>query len=181
MLPSLTAGSWYLLSWHHSACVFVWTCVALQEAGPLDSSADTSVWDPLHGVCLLPREREQERAPGVWARPWILPGDRFISCRVYSSVVSSPIQYIYIYIQSTGYKVNKTKYCQFFVDWPKLIKVNMNYSFSHSLWLSFFNWAKHFSKDWVQISEFIIHSSKFHCFSARVQKSHTTIQWVDSQ
>lgn len=58
------------------------------------------------------------------------------------------------------------------VDWPELIKVNMNYRFSHSLWLSFLNWAKHFSKDWVQISEFIIHSSKLHCFGACVQKSH---------
>lgn len=37
----------------------------LQEVGPLHPAADPSVRDPLHGVRLLPREREQEGASGV--------------------------------------------------------------------------------------------------------------------
>lgn len=68
------------LKWRHTCspliimCVCV--CVVLQEVGSLHSAADPSVWDPLHCVCLLPRERQQEGAPGVWTRPRILPGEK---------------------------------------------------------------------------------------------------------
>lgn len=65
-------------------CMCVLMCVTVcdrmcvfQEAGPLHSAAHPSLWDPLHRLRLLPWEREQARAAGVWARPRILPGDAF--------------------------------------------------------------------------------------------------------
>ena len=51
-------------------CVFV----CLQEAGPLHSAPHSSIWYPLHGVRLLPGEREQEGASGLRAGPGLLPG-----------------------------------------------------------------------------------------------------------
>lgn len=76
-----------------SAIEFIlFVCVIWQEVGSLHSSADSSVWDSLHRVCLLPRERQQERASGVWARPRILPGD----C---SSIMGSVFMRIFLHLQ----------------------------------------------------------------------------------
>lgn len=47
-----------------------------QEAGPVHAAAHPSLRDPLHRLRLLPREREQERASGVWTGPRIFPGEQ---------------------------------------------------------------------------------------------------------
>lgn len=51
-------------------------CVCFQEAGSIHAAADPSVRDPLHGLRLLPREREQEGASGVWTGARVLPGEQ---------------------------------------------------------------------------------------------------------
>lgn len=65
-------GRWSLAAEDtHPVCLFA----LRQEAGSLHSAPHSSVWDSLHRVRVLPRERQQKGASGVRAGPRILPGD----------------------------------------------------------------------------------------------------------